>query len=220
MHAAHAAHVPGPCRHQKHSRYRTVRTTWPPGISILNLFVSAKGSNGKGYPDLFWSFGGEGREVCLPAPQATRLPRWTIPLLFQMTENERLTLGVYDATTCFRLTTNWLFSPFGHAGDDTYRQNKLSSGDVVASQISIERKRRPITPTISLYVTTAQNAGVSGYKIWGKVTDNSSLVQTKLFPAPTRRYAPECPPQKIAVPADARFAGFIPAWEYPRPMPR
>lgn len=184
-------------------------------IPILNLFVSSKGSSGKGYPDLFWSFGGEGREIMSTRATSNSFTALDDSCFFQMTENERLTLGVYDYDLLSFNDKLAFFTFPAMRGDDTYRQNKLSSGDVVAGQILIERKRRPITPTIGLYVTTTQNAGVSGYKIWGKVTDNSSLVQTKLFlrqPDGTHLMPTW---QKIAVPADAEFAGFIPAWEYP-----
>lgn len=184
-------------------------------IPILNLFVSGKGSGGKGYPDLFWRFGSEGREILVSHTTHNSFTAADDSCFFQMMENERLSLGVYDYDVLsFNDNLGYFTFPVLQ-GDATFRQSKLRDEDVVDGEILIERKKRPATPTIRLYVKDTQIQGVSGYQIWGKVTDNSSLLKNQLFLRLPDGTHTQPAWQKIPMPADADFAGFVPAWDYP-----
>lgn len=184
-------------------------------IPFINLFVSNKGSGGKGYPDLFWKFSGEGRTIMTTSISHNTFEGQDDSCFFQMMENERLSLGIYDYDVLSFNDKLGFFTLPVLRGETTYRQTRLRSDDVVDGEITVERKLRPAMPTTSLYVKAGQYEGVSGYKIWGRVTNNNALFKTRFFLrlADGSNQVPTW--QQMPVPNDADFAGFIPAWEYP-----
>ena len=185
-------------------------------IPIISLFVSNKGSGGKGYPDLFWTFTQEGRTLISTRVGSNSFLASDDSCFFQMLENDRLSLHVYDYDLLSRNDFLGGLDIPRLSGEATYRMDKLVTEDIVAGQIRMERKKRPVTPKLSLSAQTVREQGVSGYRIWGKSSENDPQFHTRLF----LRLADGSngiPAWRVENPPEgADFSYFMPAWELPK----
>lgn len=183
-------------------------------IPIINIFISSKSSSGKGYPDLFWTFGTKNINHIYTDVVNNSFHASDDSCSFQMLEDDVLFLDVYDYDTFSFNDAVGSFTIPKLTGQTTYRST-LKSGDVISGEISIKRKPRPQGKEMSIFAKSTNYNGISGYQIWGNVKKDPAIQsQTFIRLADGTNESPNWQVMS-PMPANANFSYFIPAWDLP-----
>lgn len=183
-------------------------------IPIVNIFVSPKSSSGKGYPDLFWTFGTKNTTYIQTGVVDNSLYAADDSCSFQMLEDDVLFLDVYDYDTFSFNDDVGSFTFPKMTGAGVYR-SRLKSGDVVNGNIIIKRKARPLGKDMSVFAKTASYNGISGYQVWGNITKDAAIRSQMFIRLSDGTNQTPSFTNMSVIPAGANFSYFVPAWDLP-----